>query len=745
MPPRRARSGSVASTTSAATGPLRRSSRPSIVPPPVTAPKNPGTPSRKQATTANGRRRRASSVVSDLSEDEDDSDEDGEETATSTGSKKRKASSSSARSGAKASRGSGGKRVVKPKPVRAPIKGINALPARFAAFPPFAAFADSFAVPELPAPEDAPRTVFVFGAGDMGQHGLGTDSTVLDEIKRPRRHVGFEEWIEGGENGWEGGVADLVCGGMHTLAINNEGKVYSWGVNDHAALGRVTNKPDVESEELESRPMEVEQLGSDLQPFRAVRVAAGDSVSLAISENGEVRAWGSFRSAEGLLGFDGSANSSKTQLVPQALRNLDKHTIVQIACGDDHFLALTSTGLVFACGNGEQHQLGRKIIQRHKEHGLTPERLALKNIVLVGAGSYGSFAVDTKGEVYAWGLNTFNHTGVSDEDGGWEEVIVTPTIVRALSPSAHGGARVVQIAGGTHHTLFLFSNGEVWAVGRTDGHEVGLADSHAEMADLAQRKKAVEAERAERRQKFLAEALSADGQTVVRTDDEGNVLPRDEVLAQADKEAERGTEMPNECIAHPVKVDFPLEPKEWEKDAGPADVDEESTEVPQMVQIAVGTRHSFAVSARGYAYSWGVNASSQLGVGPNKDEVDKPTRIMNTALSNVRVVRVETGGQHSVIVGVDREYEDKAKARKQKRDERDADEQKKRDEADAAKGKGKAAEEDQPKENGDAKAAEDTEMANDKKDEAVVENGAAENGDEKADEPKEKLEPVVEV
>lgn len=70
------------------------------------------------------------------------------------------------------------------------------------------------------------------------------------------------------------------------------------------------------------------------------------------------------QAAEGLLGFDGSAGSSKTQLVPTALRNLDKHTIVQIATGDDHFLALTSTGMVFACGNGEQHQLGRKIIQR---------------------------------------------------------------------------------------------------------------------------------------------------------------------------------------------------------------------------------------------------------------------------------------------------------------------------------------------------------------------------------------------
>lgn len=68
-------------------------------------------------------------------------------------------------------------------------------------------------------------------------------------------------------------------------------------INDNAALGRVTNKPGVTSEELEATPMQVEHLDDDAggESFRAVRVAAGDSVSLAISDRGELRAWGSFR------------------------------------------------------------------------------------------------------------------------------------------------------------------------------------------------------------------------------------------------------------------------------------------------------------------------------------------------------------------------------------------------------------------------------------------------------------------
>lgn len=68
-------------------------------------------------------------------------------------------------------------------------------------------------------------------------------------------------------------------------------------------------------------------------------------------------------------------------------------------------MALTTDGRVWTWGNGEQAQLGRKIIERHKTNGLTPTQLALKHIVLIGAGSYHSFAVDSIGIVWAWGLN----------------------------------------------------------------------------------------------------------------------------------------------------------------------------------------------------------------------------------------------------------------------------------------------------------------------------------------------------
>lgn len=80
-----------------------------------------------------------------------------------------------------------------------------------------------------------------------------------------------------------------------------QNQVRSWGINDNAALGRITTDvPDpknpgqmIPNEDLESYPYVVETL--EQEGFRVVQVAAGDSISVAISEKGELRAWGSFR------------------------------------------------------------------------------------------------------------------------------------------------------------------------------------------------------------------------------------------------------------------------------------------------------------------------------------------------------------------------------------------------------------------------------------------------------------------
>ncbi|KAK4700239.1 regulator of chromosome condensation, partial [Phenoliferia sp. Uapishka_3] len=644
--PARARSVSVAEPNGA--NGARRSTR--VVPP---SPAKSTTSTTAKPTKAKRARSVSVAPVAEDSEPESDNDD----SASTTGQKRKRGATPTPKTA----------KVVPPKKIkiRVPIQGINPIPTLYPA--PFEAF--DFEIPTLPKPTEGPRRAFVFGNGDFGQHGLGVDEKVLCEIKRPRPQAWFEGKIEEKAEGWEGGIAGLECGGMHTLALDGLGRVWSWGINDNAALGRNTaeipeteTSPKVESEELETSPMLVE--GLQEEGFKAVRIAAGDSVSLAISDLGEVRCWGSFRASEGILGFDGKAGSSQTQLKPVALPNLDAHTIVQIATGDDHFIALTSKGQVFACGNGEQNQLGRKIIQRlsiylyhlylllpsflsffpsflmrvlnrynyystpgHKTHGLTPERLSLRNIVTVGSGSYHSFAVNQSGQVYAWGLNSFHQTGVDVEDGGWADTISSPTLVAALDPSQHGGARVVEITGGVHHSVFLFSNGEVWACGRCDGHEVGLGSNHPAMLESEERKQEALKERREREVEEL-EAINTTGG-----------MGDEEAAFKAAEAAAQGVPLPNPHIPIPQRLSFPT-----------VEGTETGTET-KIIKIASGTRHNFAVASDGAVYAWGMGNVCQLGLG-DEEEAEVPTRVRSVKMEGFRGIAASTGGQHSVIVAV---------------------------------------------------------------------------------------------
>jgi regulator of chromosome condensation len=156
---------------------------------------------------------------------------------------------------------------------------------------------------------------------------------------------------------------------------------------------------------------------------------------------------------------------------------LPPYSICQIACGTDHVLSLTTSGRVYAWGNGQQFQLGRRVLERSRSNGLIPRPLALSKIKLIGAGSYHSFAVNKAGETFAWGLNQFGQCAVG-EGGTDGESITTPTLVEGLQ-----GYDIVWIGGGEHHSLALTSDGKLLAWGRLDINQLGIPKSQT--ADIA--------------------------------------------------------------------------------------------------------------------------------------------------------------------------------------------------------------------------------------------------------------------
>ena len=145
------------------------------------------------------------------------------------------------------------------------------------------------AVNEAPT---APLDIFVFGDGSCAQLGLGSKTVgniSVTEALVPRLNTLLSsEKI---------GVVQLACGGMHTVALTRDNTILTWGVNDLGALGRDTAVEEDEDDELnpsESVPglVDTAHLGSGITWSQVV---ASDNASFALTDNGRVYGWGTFR------------------------------------------------------------------------------------------------------------------------------------------------------------------------------------------------------------------------------------------------------------------------------------------------------------------------------------------------------------------------------------------------------------------------------------------------------------------
>ncbi|CAG2168874.1 unnamed protein product [Oppiella nova] len=94
--------------------------------------------------------------------------------------------------------------------------------------------------------------------------------------------------------------------------------------------------------------------------------------------------------------------------------DFDEHEeIVQISCGKNHALALTSGGKVYGWGDNGSGQIG---VGKFTDHISTPikvgSKYGIKNkIRYVLAGYETSFAITIDGQVYSWGRNEFGILG----------------------------------------------------------------------------------------------------------------------------------------------------------------------------------------------------------------------------------------------------------------------------------------------------------------------------------------------
>ena len=248
-------------------------------------------------------------------------------------------------------------------------------------------------------------------------------------------------------------VLHLSCGYNHTVAILENGHAVSFGANEYGQLGQ---------SESEKRPGDIRTLSE----HRNVSMAAcGARHSIFLTTNLQVYVCGD--NSMGQLGV-GDREPRRT---PRLLPRLQQESVIQVACGKFHSLALTQESVVYAWGCNEQGQLGTE--NRDNSCVCPNPVVALHSLFIaqISAGASHSFALTSSGSLFSWGRNTFGQLGLGDTTNR-----NTPALVESLQNKF-----VVSVAGGEEHSLALTQEGSVFSFGCDVYGQLGHDSKHNQL------------------------------------------------------------------------------------------------------------------------------------------------------------------------------------------------------------------------------------------------------------------------
>ncbi|XP_041862098.1 E3 ubiquitin-protein ligase HERC2 isoform X2 [Melanotaenia boesemani] len=204
--------------------------------------------------------------------------------------------------------------------------------------------------------------LYTWGRGNYGRlgHGSSEDQTTPMLVAALKGHK----------------VVDVACGSgdAQTLAVTENGQVWSWGDGDYGKLGRGG-----------SDGCKTPKLVEKLQDLNMVKVCCGSQFSVALTKDGQVYTWG--KGDNQRLGH----GTDEHVRYPKLLDSLQGKKVVDIAVGSTHCLALTDDGEVHSWGSNDKLQHFDTLFSNKKQPKALPG-LNSKHIVGISCGPGQSFA-----------------------------------------------------------------------------------------------------------------------------------------------------------------------------------------------------------------------------------------------------------------------------------------------------------------------------------------------------------------
>ncbi|XP_052201624.1 uncharacterized protein LOC127807642 [Diospyros lotus] len=199
-------------------------------------------------------------------------------------------------------------------------------------------------------------------------------------------------------------ITGAGAGRSHTVVVTKDGQSFSFGWNKHGQLGSGSVKNEIESSPVRTLVSEV----------KTVACGADFTVWLTSMEGASIMTAG--LPQYGQLGHgtnkEYNTKDSSVRLAyepqprPKAIASLAGETITKVACGTNHTVAVDTNGFVYTWGFGGYGRLGH----REQKDEWAPRRVEIftrHNVLpanaVISAGSVNSSCTAGGGQLYMWG------------------------------------------------------------------------------------------------------------------------------------------------------------------------------------------------------------------------------------------------------------------------------------------------------------------------------------------------------
>jgi len=264
-------------------------------------------------------------------------------------------------------------------------------------------------------------------------------------------------------------ITQITAGYHHTCALDTAGQVYCWGQNDNGQLGDNST-----TDSLIPVAVNVTAGTAAMNGKTITQITANNSHTCALDTAGKVYCWG--YNGYGKLGD----NSTAQRTTPVAVNTtagtaaMNNKTIIQIVADLESTCALDTAGQVYCWGNNTFGQLGDNSTTHHSTPvavNTTAGTAAMngKTIVQIAASNYHACALDSTDQVYCWGWNNYGQLGDNSTTNGLTPVAVNTAVGSAIMD----GKAISQITTGGYYSCALGTVGQVYCWGRNNNGQLG--------------------------------------------------------------------------------------------------------------------------------------------------------------------------------------------------------------------------------------------------------------------------------